>query len=305
MISASGIPYLTHVWNCVVGCWGPGGTAESPRRCPGCWAERFYATRGQGLKCELCKSFTPHVHPERLTVPGGKPKVIGVGFMTDLFGNAKFNSGPQWTHPDHTVCRDTIIRTLVHEIQKHPEHVFVTVTKAPENLPDLTDSTGLTASGYPDNWWIGATCRTQAEVDAKVPALLRSGVKHPFLNLEPLCGPVDIGRTRIMDGIGYGLANPLIGIHPLVTRTGEWGRGMECVILGGMSKQGREHQPVPLHPDWVRSVRDQCADAGVPFYFKQWGAQLIGSVRVKVPKIAGRTHRELPGRWGELMGGKP
>ena len=174
-ICKSGIPYLTHVWNPVVGC---------NRGCSYCWAERFYATRGQGLKCELCRKFIPHVHPERLKVPGGKPKVIGVGFMTDLFhppckGMTYAHAFGVWT------------RMIAALIAKHPEHVFVTVTKCPEGVPDLDGSTGLT-TGWPENWYVGATCTTQAEVDERVPKLLRRGVKHPFLNLEPLCERVGL-----------------------------------------------------------------------------------------------------------------
>ena len=43
--------------------------------------------------------------------------------------------------------------------------------------------------------------------------------------------------------------------------------GLDGVILGGQTGPGAR----PLHPDWVRKVRDQCAEARVPFYFKQWG----------------------------------
>jgi hypothetical protein len=43
--------------------------------------------------------------------------------------------------------------------------------------------------------------------------------------------------------------------------------GIDWVIVGGESGKGAR----PMHPDWVRSIRDQCLAAGVPFFFKQWG----------------------------------
>ncbi|MHB8286190.1 MAG: DUF5131 family protein [Caulobacteraceae bacterium] len=45
---------------------------------------------------------------------------------------------------------------------------------------------------------------------------------------------------------------------------------MDWVIAGGETDQG-EHKARPSHPEWFRTIRDQCAGAGVPFHFKQWG----------------------------------
>ena len=68
-----------------------------------------------------------------------------------------------------------------------------------------------------------------------------------------------------------------------------------AVIIGGQSGPGA----VPMHPDWVRSLRDQCAEAGVSFMFKQWSAADRGELRMsttghKMPVLDGRTHEDLP-----------
>jgi len=74
-----------------------------------------------------------------------------------------------------------------------------------------------------------------------------------------------------------------------------------CVILGGETGPGAR----PMHPDWVRSIRDQCAVSNTPFYFKQWGddffkirkisKKIFGSIRT----LDGRTHDDLPWRVGK------
>src|SRR5262249_35067293 len=68
--------------------------------------------------------------------------------------------------------------------------------------------------------------------------------------------------------------------------------GIGWVILGGESGPGAR----PIQADWVRSIRDQCACAGVPFFFKQWGG-----VRKKAAgrELDGRTHDEIPERQGD------
>lgn len=85
----------------------------------------------------------------------------------------------------------------------------------------------------------------QAEADRDIPRLLelktRLGIPWVGLSMEPLLGPV-------------------------VLRP-EWLRDLDWVIVGGESGRGAR----PMHPDWVRCLRDQCAAAGVPFFFKQWG----------------------------------
>jgi protein gp37 len=132
-----------------------------------------------------------------------------------------------------------------------PQHTYQILTKRADRVRRLASQLE-----WPPNIWMGVSVENQvfafrAQRLAEVPAVVR------FLSVEPLLGPVTLDLT---------------GIH--------W------VIVGGESGPGAR----PMHPDWARSVRDQCAAAGVAFFFKQWGG--------RTPKAGGR---ELDGRlWDEM-----
>ena len=111
----------------------------------------------------------------------------------------------------------------------------------------------------PQNVWIGTTVEDQARADERIPHLLSIPARVRFLSCEPLLGPVRLPIGSVMAGFprhitaaGHAVGAPL-AIH--------W------VICGGESGPKAR----PMHPDWARSLRDQCAAAGVPFLFKQWG----------------------------------
>jgi protein gp37 len=118
------------------------------------------------------------------------------------------------------------------------------------------------------NLWVGATIVNQEEADRDIPKLLAVPARVRFLSMEPLLGPVDLvtagalfTETGNSDPIGRIInqaeAGAIYEDEPLL----HW------VIVGGESGPGAR----PMHPDWARSLRDQCAAAGVPFLFKQWG----------------------------------
>lgn len=107
----------------------------------------------------------------------------------------------------------------------------------------------------PANVWIGATVVNQAEADRDVPKLLHVPARVRFLSIEPMLAHIDLRswvdcNIEELGGQGSELVIPA---------------GLHWVICGG------ESGPRPMHPDWVRSLRDQCAAAGVAFLFKQWG----------------------------------
>ena len=112
------------------------------------------------------------------------------------------------------------------------------------------------------NVWLGATICNQTEADRDIPKLLAVPAHKRFLSIEPLLGPVDItahffGHCPEHDFPG-GFC--LQRNHPGVQH-------IDWVIVGGESGPNAR----PMHPDWARSLRDQCVAAGVPFMFKQWG----------------------------------
>lgn len=120
------------------------------------------------------------------------------------------------------------------------------LTKRPENVLRMVPLHWLKMDGKWPAWvWIGTTVEDQEHADKRIPELLKVPAKVRFLSAEPLLGKVDLQQPRQDWG--------LLGLH--------W------VIAGGESGTHAR----PMHPDWVRSIRDQCAAAGVPFFFKQWG----------------------------------
>jgi protein gp37 len=117
---------------------------------------------------------------------------------------------------------------------------------------------GVTGSPIPPaNVWIGTTVEDQTRADERIPHLLRIPARVRFLSCEPLLGHVDlaIGDPKHRTAESYHAE-----IH--------W------VIAGGESGPGAR----PMHPEWARSLRDQCAAAGVAFHFKQWGEWEPGEI---------------------------
>jgi len=109
----------------------------------------------------------------------------------------------------------------------------------------------------PDNVWIGTTVENQEMADKRIPELLRIPAGVRFLSCEPLLGNVDLGLKNINPNNAQPWFKPLI----------HW-----CIVGGESGPRAR-----PMHPDWARSLRDQCAAAGVSFFFKQWGECLPSS----------------------------
>jgi protein gp37 len=109
-----------------------------------------------------------------------------------------------------------------------------------------------------DRVWLGATICNQEEADRDIPKLLDTPAAVRWISAEPLLGQINVGpylsRTN-MSGLRImpGFRDPLPGI--------DW------VVSGGESGAHAR----PANPDWFRSLRDQCATAGVPFFMKQMG----------------------------------
>lgn len=142
------------------------------------------------------------------------------------------------------------------------------------------------------NVWLGVSVEDQARADERVPDLLATPAAVRFISAEPLVGPVDLTWIAEPDEDKDGVIDALLGCN-WVERPGDdyrptrpahegrcmgrWvvsgsddiiaNRKIDWVIAGGESGPGAR----PSHPGWFRALRDQCAAAGVPFHFKQWG----------------------------------
>jgi len=126
----------------------------------------------------------------------------------------------------------------------------------------------------PANVCLGATICNQAEADRDILKLLRMPAAVRFLSIEPMLGAVDLTRINLGEGAFEALAPEWAGVKrvrfTLNALTGAPKTGippLNWIIAGGESGPHAR----PSHPDWFRSLRDQCAEADVPFLFKQWG----------------------------------
>jgi len=113
------------------------------------------------------------------------------------------------------------------------------------------------------NVWIGVSVENQAMADLRIPLLLQIRAAKRFLSCEPLLGPINL---RELDVSGWRV-NALEGLSEVGGGMVPMRSQIDWVICGGES--GRDARP--MHPDWARSLRDQCTTARVPFFFKQWG----------------------------------
>jgi len=134
------------------------------------------------------------------------------------------------------------------------------LTKRPEDIISVMCDDGLNLGFFElAHCWIGASTENQAAADKRIPALLDVDAAVHFISAEPLLGPVNL------DSEDAG------GLHALGCGGGKYCAcgtvSLDLVICGGESGPNAR----PMHPDWARSLRDQCAAADVPFFFKQWG----------------------------------
>jgi len=173
----------------------------------------------------------------------------------------------------------------------------------------------------PPNVWLGATVVNQAEADRDIPKLLATPAAKRFLSIEPMLGPINLhlptrkwidstgaahcdhccNGDRCDDPTHYERGSPRYAVHcPHCRGTGR-GKPIDWIIVGGESGPGAR----PMHPDWARSVRDQCQAAGVPYLFKQWGDHDMSYDRDRDDPDCRRCDSvaRAPGRWINLAGG--
>jgi protein gp37 len=247
----TGIEWTDATWNPTVGC-----TIVSPG-CTNCYAMKM-AARLERMGVPHYAGLTQPSNggpvwtgriaeaPESvLTAPSGwrRPRRIFVNSMSDLF---------------HLLVSDRMIAKVMGIIRAHPRHVFQVLTKRADRMRDFMMFECSLNRKPPPNLWLGVSVEDQPRADERIPVLLQTPAAVRFLSCEPSLGPVSLRRWCDIDAGDGGTAWQPGGIG--------W------VIAGGESGPHAR----PMHPDWARSLRDQCAAAGVPFFFKQWGEFVPG-----------------------------
>lgn len=176
---------------------------------------------------------------------------------------------------DHPTTRAEV-RKLWRLIRATPNLDWMLLTKRPENWKDVLPD-DYDVARYP-NVWRGCSVESQKYAELRIPRQLEIPAAVQFLSCEPLLSGVDLTALRFPDGDPRNSRNALTGQADMVAQLND-GSGeivirteplfphVDLVIAGGES--GPKARPV--HPDWARSLRDQCSAAGVPFFWKQWG----------------------------------
>lgn len=242
------IEWADAVWNPTTGC------TRVSEGCRNCYAfalhdkrHAAYLAGKTGTGKQYAKPFRElQLFPERLDQPfrWQKPRRIFVNSMSDLF---------------HKDVSDEFIGRVYEEMRRAEQHTFQILTKRPDRAAEFFESYrfdywGRTKDIFTPapNVWLGTSAENQATWDERIPELKRCPAAVHFASVEPLLGPI-----KVDDDLRE-CSEPEENIYV---------PGLDWIIVGGES--GKHARPV--HPAWVRAIRDACAEEEVPFFFKQWG----------------------------------
>ena len=249
MAENSKIEWTDHTFNPRIGC-----QVASPDGCANCYAADWAKRYGRDFAQRTRTSDANWKQPLKWNAQAqGRRYRVFCASLADVFDN---QAPDEWR------------ADLFELIRRTPRLDWLLLTKRIGNAASMLDEAARLA-GYPGwDWrlwrhvWIGATVVDQTEADRDVPKLLQVPAEVRFLSIEPMLGPIDLGLMQ---------RAPLwYGDGPGAVERSATGRALHWVICGGESGPKAR----PMHPDWARSLRDQCEAAGVPFLFKQHGEWL-------------------------------
>ena len=282
MAGKSNIEWTEHTWNPIVGC-----SVLTPG-CTNCYAMKM-AARIEMMKPSHYDGTTRKVKgnavwtgklalaPDSILLEPlrrKKPTTYFVNSMGDLFHEDA---------PDEWIDKVFAVMALT------PHHTYQILTKRAERMRDyftalhpapnvnawaarvcgaidaivpertvasVNAKISVSKLGPLTNVWLGVSTERQQEADERIPLLLQTPAAVRFISAEPLLGPIDLTKFSPVDA----------DWNPRAAAVGNL-IGLDWVIVGGESGASAR----PMHPDWARSLRDQCAAAGVPMFFKQHG----------------------------------
>jgi protein gp37 len=287
MAQMSTISWTDATWNPVTGC------TPVSAGCDNCYASR-YAKRGIGdfVARHISDTYETinrlfsevRTHPERLEQPlhWRKPRRIFVCSMGDLF------------HED--VPFEFIARVFGY-MHSARQHTFQVLTKRAKRMFDFVDwysrewLAGF-SDAYPREYphvWLGVTAENQATADERIPLLLQTPAAVRFVSVEPMLGAINIRRSLGREYRRPGMTGSWFSAVPESREV----RLIDWVICGGETGPGAR----PVHLDWVRSLRDQCQTARVPFHFKQWGEYCAPSQMPEATYRAWDCHHGTENCW--------
>jgi len=201
---------------------------------------------------------------DREAARAGKPALVFCASMADVFEARGDLDGAR--------------RSLWELIERTPNLRWMLLTKRPENIKTMIPERWL--SRPKDNVWLGVTAENQRRADERIPILRRIPCVLRWVSAEPLLEMIDF-RTYFPGRCNCdarGIADCVCFIRP----------GIEWIITGGESG-GKARR---MAPRWAHDIRQQCADAGVKYHFKQTGAVLARELQLN--NVAGKDSSEWP-----------
>lgn len=268
----SKIEWTDQTWNVIIGC------SKTSPGCDNCYAEKMAVRLSHIETTAYYQSVTVHrahgtpkswngrtflvLDAIKKPLKRKKPTKYFVCSMGDLFHeNVPF----EW------------IDKVMEVIHKCPQHIFQILTKRPQRMLEYYAKRVEFTEGskFPmplPNIWLGVTSENQEQANKRIPILLSIPAAKHFVSIEPMLSEIELTKLYLNGNENY-TKNALTGCFSgkSIEYDSYMGPKLDWVIVGGESG----HKARPMHPDWVRSVRDQCKAAKVPFLFKQWGEWII------------------------------
>jgi len=250
---------IGETWNPTTGC------NKVDRGCKYCYSEimhrRLQAMGQEKYKDDFLDGAT--VQPDTLMIPTRwkKPRTVFVNSMSDLF---------------HELVPFEFIDAVFQTILDTPQHTYLVLTKRPEQALAYWKRQRSLGRPWqpPGNLWMGTSANDQDSARKRVPLLLELDGVIRFLSYEPATGPLKLRHLDVDEfHPSWCQIDALTGRHTDMARPCDDVPRLHWVIAGGESGP----KAVPSHPGWFRQVRDDCKAAGVPFFFKQFGAWKPGT----------------------------
>lgn len=255
MAEVTGISWTDHTFNPWSGC------VKVSRGCKFCYAERESVRHG--LKIFGPASTTQRQHraesywraPVRwnaAALDAQQRRRVFCASFADVFED----------NPDPMLLEAR--RRLFALIEETPALDWQVLTKRPENIAEMIEAAGFEhwLEEPRPNVWLGTSVE-DSQVLERIEYLVDVPAAVRFLSVEPMVGPVS-PRPWLYRTVGGGMMD-LDPEEEVPYKPGEC--PIDWVIVGGESGP----QAAPMHPDWARTLRDECEAAGVAFFFKQWG----------------------------------
>lgn len=232
--------YWDRAWSLVGGC-----SNVSPG-CDNCWAAREAHTRAGQQNQKIRNRYTG------LTTAAGRwnGQIRMLDDNLDLPMRIKKPTvWAVWNDLFHEKVHDGFILDAFARMEFANQHTFLILTKRADRMLEFFNT--YEGNGWPlPNVILLVTVENQEQANLRLPLLIKTPAAARGVSVEPMLGSVDVSLWFYS---GY--------IEPPYDDVLDW------VICGGESGPGAR----PVHPEWVRDLRDQCVSAGVPYFFKQWG----------------------------------